>query len=160
MGIRDRPITPDAMAKRHCRTSDRDAAPRMPGPARCFWRGAFAPRALCLGGLLQSDTPAHGITKKCTIRTGCLSGLAPLSTCRSWRVCIIITSGMIFGKDNRSRQKIFQLVLYRLINPTPTPIHPAVLFGRRPVIHINPLKRVAVAIKGEGAERVELRKAS
>jgi hypothetical protein len=51
MGIRDRPITPGSPWE-NGRTSDRHASPRVPGSARCIWRGAFAPRALCLCGLL------------------------------------------------------------------------------------------------------------
>ena len=59
------------MAKWHSGTFDRYVAPRVLGSNRDLWRGTFAADPFYLCGILQSSTPAHGITKGCAIAASC-----------------------------------------------------------------------------------------
>jgi hypothetical protein len=88
-----------AMAKRHCRTSDRHAAPRMPGPDRCVLRGAFAPCALCLCGLLQSIASASIFAEGCAVTTSHPTSRQHRRHPDPWWITSPIRPDIIFGKD-------------------------------------------------------------
>jgi hypothetical protein len=100
------------MAKRHCRTSDRHAAPRMPGPDRCIRRGAFAPCGLCLCGLLQSNASASCFAEGCAVTTSHPTSRQHRRPPTPWWITSPIRPDTIFGKDTEIaalRQQVFVL---------------------------------------------------
>lgn len=88
-----------AMAKWHCRTSDRNTAPRVPRPYGYLRRGAPTTNSFRLCRVLQSLSHTPGITEKCALAS---SGPAIWRHCRhsdlGWATSSI-RPDMIFGKD-------------------------------------------------------------
>jgi hypothetical protein len=85
-----------AMAKRHCRTSDRHTAPRVPGPNVDLWRVAPASRSFRLCGVLQSIAHALGITER-----RALASSRPTVRCHCRHsdsgLCVPKTSSVLIG---------------------------------------------------------------
>src|SRR5512146_3285635 len=90
------------MAKWHCRTSDRHAAPRIPGSGHCVRRGAIAPCALCLCGILQSNASASGFTEGYPLKARHPTDRQRCGHPDPWRITSPIRPDMIFGKDTRA----------------------------------------------------------
>ena len=104
MGIRDRPISPgspwqNGIAERLIGTLRRECLDQM----RYFWRGALAPCALRLCGLLQSNAPAPGITEGCAIAASRPTDRQRRRHPDPRRTASPIRPDMIFGKDSGGR---------------------------------------------------------
>ena len=100
MGIRDRPITPgspwqNGIAERLIGTLRRECLDQIV----VFGRGAFAPCALCLCGLLQSNASASVFAEGCAVTTSHPTSRQHRRHPNSWWITSPIRPDIYFGKD-------------------------------------------------------------